>query len=136
MTFLAMIIALLIERLLGDRERLREPHWYHAYAAWLQRTLGPGNWSGTLGVLLVVAPQQQVRGYPRAGDFAEIRVRGCGQRVREQALDPRAAVLARRQADAMDHDQRDFGPRGPRVAVRGNHAARAAQPAVDDRVRC
>ena len=62
MTFLAMIIALLIERLLGDRERLREPHWYHAYAAWLQRALGPGTWGGTLGVLLLVAPPVALAG--------------------------------------------------------------------------
>lgn len=56
MNFLALVIALLIERLLGDRQRLRDPHWYHAYAAWIQRTLGPGTWTGTLGVLLLIAP--------------------------------------------------------------------------------
>lgn len=56
MNFIALIVALFLERLLGDRERLREPHWYHAYAAWLQRVLGSGTASGSLGVLLLVAP--------------------------------------------------------------------------------
>ena len=63
MNFIALIFALLLERLLGDRERLREPHWYRAYADWLQRTLGSGTWSGTLGVLLLVAPPVALVGF-------------------------------------------------------------------------
>lgn len=56
MNFLAMVIALLLERLLGEHERVREWRWFPAYSSWLREhapTAGP--WAGTLSVLLLVA---------------------------------------------------------------------------------
>lgn len=55
MNFIALVIALLIERLLGEHERLRAPVWYRRYVVWLRGAAGnTAAWSGPLGVLLLV----------------------------------------------------------------------------------
>lgn len=54
MKFVALVISLLLERVLGPHERWRSPQWFDRYAAWMHSTFGRYDlWSGPLGVLLV-----------------------------------------------------------------------------------
>src|SRR5260221_11252222 len=48
----------------------------------------------------------------------EIRMRLRMESPHEEVVDPRAAVLVRRQRDVVDHDERDLLALGARVAVR------------------
>lgn len=55
MNFIALVIALLLERLLGDREQDREWTWFSRYVRWVHETLPTtGPWAGTLTVLVLV----------------------------------------------------------------------------------
>lgn len=55
MNFIVLVIALLLERVLGEHQGLRDPRWYTAYIARLKSAVGgAGFWSGPFGVLLVV----------------------------------------------------------------------------------
>lgn len=56
MTLLAVIAALVLERLLAHLEHLREPRWFDAYLRWWRARLGGGLWDGPAGVLAVLAP--------------------------------------------------------------------------------
>lgn len=63
MYFLAMVIALLIERLLGDRERGREWDWFARYVRWVRDSMPTtGSWSGTLTVLVLVGAPSALTG--------------------------------------------------------------------------
>lgn len=63
MNFIVLVITLLLERVLGEHARLRDPRWYDAYADWLRKSLdGKSFWSGPVGVLLVVFPPVIVTG--------------------------------------------------------------------------
>lgn len=55
MNFIVLVIALLLERVLGEHQGLRDPRWYVAYVSRLKAAVGGGGfWSGPFGVLLVV----------------------------------------------------------------------------------
>ncbi len=55
MNFIALVISLLIERLLGEYEHLRGTRWYDWYAGWMHEALGGKSfWSGPFGVLILV----------------------------------------------------------------------------------
>jgi AmpE protein len=55
MNFIVLIIALLVERVLGEHAGLRDARWYRAYIERLHGWIGTRSfWSGPLGVLLVV----------------------------------------------------------------------------------
>lgn len=55
MNFIAVVISLLVERLLGEHERLRDPRWYHWYAGWMHEALGGKSfWSGPVGVVILI----------------------------------------------------------------------------------
>ncbi len=55
MNFIAVVISLLVERLLGDHQNLRGTGWYRSYSGWAHEALGGyGFWSGPVGVLLLV----------------------------------------------------------------------------------
>lgn len=55
MNFIVLVIALLLERVLGEHQALRDPHWYTAYTTRLKAAVGGAKfWSGPFGVLLVV----------------------------------------------------------------------------------
>ena len=56
MNFIALVISLLLERLLGEHTHLRDPKWFHAYRGWLAGVIGHQPfWNGPVGVLLLVA---------------------------------------------------------------------------------
>lgn len=56
MKFVALVISLLLERVLGKHERWRSPEWFRRYADWMHGTFGRyGPWAGPAGVLAVAA---------------------------------------------------------------------------------
>jgi len=67
---------------------------------------------------LAVAPDEEMRGDLEPRDLAEVGMRRRVEPVGEQALDGIAAELAGRQADRVDHEQRDLGAGGAVVLVR------------------
>jgi hypothetical protein len=66
---------------------------------------------------LPVAPKQKVRGNLQSGDLREIRVLARRQSVREQPIDPWAAILPRRQADPMHDDELGRDAAGALIAI-------------------
>ncbi len=74
-----------------------------------------------------VAADAKMRGDALTFDLGKVRMRARGQVVGEQPVDPRAAELARRQADAVYHDQIRRHARRSRIAVRRGDLARARQ---------
>ncbi len=55
MNFIALVISLLLERLLGEHTHLRDPKWFHGYSAWLRGVIGhQSSWNGPVGLLLLV----------------------------------------------------------------------------------
>src|SRR5690606_10844666 len=65
-----------------------------------------------------VAADEQVRGHLQVADRVEVRVRVAVEAVREKVLDVRPAELAGRQADVVQHHERDVPGTGPLVLVR------------------
>jgi ABC-type sugar transport system ATPase subunit len=78
---------------------------------------------------LAVPADQRVGGDPELRDVAEAGVGLRVEAVGEQVVDPRAAVLAGGQGDAVDHHQLRARPLGPLVPVGGGHEAGAFQQA-------
>src|ERR1700730_8856097 len=74
-----------------------------------------------------IAPDEGMRGNAPGGDLAEIEVRLGGLGAWEQPVDPRPAEFPGRQTDAVPHQQFGHRARRPRIAVRRQHLAGAAQ---------
>jgi hypothetical protein len=74
-----------------------------------------------------VAPYQDMRRDPAGGNGGEVRMCLAGQRPGEQLLDPRSAVLARRQTDAMDHDEVRHAAGRTGIKMRRQHLPRPGQ---------
>src|SRR5690606_23900669 len=77
-----------------------------------------------------VTPHQQVGRNPLFAQAMEIRVSGKIQIIGEKLLDMRPAKTARRQADAVHHDQVNRHPGWPGIMVGRWRPPRAVQPAV------
>lgn len=65
-----------------------------------------------------IAAYQQVGRHLEPPDLLEVRVRIEIQRIRKQRLDLRTAELARRQADAVEHDELRVSTARPPIPVR------------------
>ena len=74
----------------------------------------------------------EVRRHPLPSDRGEIRVLTSAQLPGEQRFDPRAAKLAWRQADAMEHHERQRSSRGARILIGRGHYPGASQQAGTD----
>ena len=61
---------------------------------------------------------QQMRGDFQIGDLTEVRIRAGIETVEKKIADVVPAENPGRQADCMDHDQRNLAARGARVEIR------------------
>ena len=76
-----------------------------------------------------VAPDEQVGGDAQIRDGSEVGVDVRVEPILEQGVDPWPAEFARRQADAVDHQQVDVGALGTFVPVGGEDPPGTRQPA-------
>ncbi len=78
------------------------------------------------------AANQQMRGHPQMRDARVVGVRGRVQRVGEELGDALRAELPRREADAMDDDQREIVRRLAVIAIGAGDEPGDIEPVVID----
>src|SRR5699024_10598006 len=77
-----------------------------------------------------IALDKKVRRYPQLGGLGKIRMGVAIKCAGEKLLCAAGTELARRQADVVDHQQRNIGSRGARIEMRRRTMPYPSEPTV------